>query len=56
MVSDWDGQVPPPAIYKPKELWTGKQIVSLVLPKINLKDKPVTDRPKTRTGIPNPTL
>ena len=38
-VSDWDGRVPPPAIYKPKELWTGKQILSLILPKINLKSK-----------------
>ena len=31
-VPNWDGVVPPPAIYKPKPLWTGKQIVSLALP------------------------
>ncbi|ODV89296.1 hypothetical protein CANCADRAFT_65867 [Tortispora caseinolytica NRRL Y-17796] len=36
-VPDWDGQVPIPAIMKPKPLWTGKQIVSLCIPKgINL--------------------
>ena len=38
-VSNWDGRIPPPAIFKPQELWTGKQIVSLILPKINLKGK-----------------
>eukprot|EP00435_Cladocopium_sp_Y103_P076281 s59_g86.t2 len=29
----WDGQLPPPAIMKPKMLWTGKQILSMLLPK-----------------------
>lgn len=38
-VEDWDGRIPPPAIYKPEELWTGKQVMSLILPKINLKGK-----------------
>ena len=35
-------QLPPPAIIKPKPLWTGKQIYSLLIPNINLarsKDK-----------------
>ncbi|KAN0031933.1 hypothetical protein ACTFIV_005803 [Dictyostelium citrinum] len=32
----WDGKVPPPAILKPKQLWTGKQIFSLIIPDINL--------------------
>ena len=27
-------QIPPPAILKPKCLWTGKQVISLLLPKI----------------------
>lgn len=35
-VGDWDGVVPEPAIYKPEPLWTGKQIFSLILPKVNL--------------------
>jgi len=29
----WDGYMPPPAIMRPKELWTGKQIFSMLLPK-----------------------
>jgi DNA-directed RNA polymerase II subunit RPB1 len=36
-VPDWDGVLPPPAILKPKQLWTGKQILSMCIPKgINL--------------------
>lgn len=31
-VPDWDGVVPPPSIIKPRPRWTGKQIISLVLP------------------------
>ncbi|KAG6916931.1 DNA-directed RNA polymerase II subunit rpb1 [Tephrocybe rancida] len=32
-VPDWDGTVPIPAIVKPKPLWTGKQILSLTIPR-----------------------
>lgn len=35
-VPDWDGVIPVPAILKPVPYWTGKQIMSLVIPKINL--------------------
>ena len=31
-VPDWDGVLPPPAIIKPRPMWTGKQIISLVIP------------------------
>ncbi|KAJ7924363.1 hypothetical protein B0H13DRAFT_1978078 [Mycena leptocephala] len=31
--NQWDGAVPIPAIVKPKPLWTGKQILSLVVPR-----------------------
>ena len=31
-VPDWDGVLPQPAILKPRPRWTGKQIISLVLP------------------------
>ncbi|KAL9118312.1 MAG: hypothetical protein Q9187_005144, partial [Circinaria calcarea] len=31
-VPDWDGVIPQPAILKPSPKWTGKQIVSLVIP------------------------
>jgi DNA-directed RNA polymerase II subunit RPB1 len=33
-VPEWDGIIPRPAIYKPRPRWTGKQIVSMVIPKI----------------------
>jgi len=32
-VPGWDGILPPPAIIKPKPLWTGKQIFSMIVPK-----------------------
>jgi len=32
----WDGKIPTPAILKPKKLWTGKQLFSLIIPDINL--------------------
>ena len=31
-ISSWDGKLPPPAIFKPRPLWTGKQLFSLVIP------------------------
>ncbi|XP_028911393.1 DNA-directed RNA polymerase II subunit RPB1 [Ornithorhynchus anatinus] len=31
-LSTWDGKVPQPAILKPRPLWTGKQIFSLIVP------------------------
>lgn len=35
-IPDWNGKVPIPTILKPVELWTGKQIFSLLLPKPNM--------------------
>ena len=33
----WDGKMPQPAILKPKPLWTGKQLFTLIIPgNINL--------------------
>ncbi|KAF4584769.1 DNA-directed RNA polymerase II subunit rpb1 [Pleurotus pulmonarius] len=32
-VPDWDGIVPIPTIIKPKPMWTGKQILSLAIPR-----------------------
>lgn len=32
---DYQGALPPPAILKPRPLWTGKQVISLVIPEIN---------------------
>ncbi|KAL7422808.1 DNA-directed RNA polymerase II core subunit rpo21 [Cryptotrichosporon argae] len=31
-VPDWDGTIPPPAILKPRPMWTGKQLLSLCIP------------------------
>ena len=36
-VDTWNGVIPAPAILKPKELWTGKQVVSLFMPSVNLQ-------------------
>jgi len=33
-VPNWDGVIPKPAILKPVPRWTGKQIISMVIPKI----------------------
>lgn len=29
---NWNGKIPIPAVLKPKPLWTGKQIFSLIIP------------------------
>src|SRR5882757_6894631 len=40
-VPAWDGNVPIPAIIKPKPLWSGKQILSMVIPRgINIQRAP----------------
>jgi len=36
---DFDGELPPPAILKPRPLWTGKQILSLVIPPVNYRGR-----------------
>ena len=33
---DFNGDIPIPAILKPESLWSGKQLISLILPKVNL--------------------
>jgi len=35
----WDGNIPEPAILKPQRLWTGKQVLSRILPKINIEQE-----------------
>ena len=34
-MDEWDGRVPQPAIMFPKPLWTGKQILSMIIPNLN---------------------
>lgn len=54
-VTQWDGRIPIPAILKPKELWTGKQLLSTILPKINLKSSASSGPGKDASGktMPN---
>jgi DNA-directed RNA polymerase II subunit RPB1 len=35
-IEGFDGQIPEPAILKPKELWTGKQLFSMITPNVNI--------------------
>eukprot|EP00192_Tetraselmis_astigmatica_P001786 CAMPEP_0117656308 /NCGR_PEP_ID=MMETSP0804-20121206/4737_1 /TAXON_ID=1074897 /ORGANISM="Tetraselmis astigmatica, Strain CCMP880" /LENGTH=1576 /DNA_ID=CAMNT_0005462705 /DNA_START=256 /DNA_END=4982 /DNA_ORIENTATION=- len=42
-VDDWDGTIPQPAILKPKPLWTGKQVINMFLPNVNLRKKAAWD-------------
>lgn len=44
-VPEWDGVIPQPAILKPTPRWTGKQIMSMILPK-NLKFERLDDLKK----------
>lgn len=34
-VDDWNGEIPKPAILKPRPMWSGKQILSMIIPKMN---------------------
>jgi DNA-directed RNA polymerase II subunit RPB1 len=45
-VPQWSGRIPIPAIIKPKELWTGKQMLSVILPKITMKSGSNSEPPK----------
>jgi DNA-directed RNA polymerase II subunit RPB1 len=49
-VDGWDGKVPVPAILKPEPLWTGKQVFSLMLPRVNLH-RFSKGHPDEETGI-----
>lgn len=52
-VTGWDGRIPEPAIYKPKPLWTGKQIFSLILPDVNMVRTNIT-HPDTESSDISP--
>jgi DNA-directed RNA polymerase II subunit RPB1 len=38
-LESFDGNLPKPAVLKPRVLWTGKQILSMFIPEINLQMK-----------------
>ncbi|KAI0028851.1 DNA-directed RNA polymerase II, subunit 1 [Vararia minispora EC-137] len=51
---EWDGSIPIPAIIKPKPLWTGKQILSMTIPKgvnISRLSDPKSHTPVTDDGM-----
>ncbi|KIP04024.1 hypothetical protein PHLGIDRAFT_76648 [Phlebiopsis gigantea 11061_1 CR5-6] len=53
-VPEWDGTIPTPAIIKPKPLWTGKQILSLCIPRgINITrgSDPKSENPVFDDGL-----
>ncbi|KAK4147782.1 DNA-directed RNA polymerase II subunit RPB1 [Dichotomopilus funicola] len=54
-VPDWDGIIPLPAIFKPRPRWTGKQIISMIIPKIiNIhmnSEQPDRDHPFKDDGL-----
>lgn len=53
-VPEWDGSFPVPAILRPKPLWTGKQILSLVIPRsinISRSADPPSSNPIFDDGI-----
>ncbi|OLL22690.1 DNA-directed RNA polymerase II subunit rpb1 [Neolecta irregularis DAH-3] len=53
-IPEWDGTVPMPAIIKPKPLWSGKQILSMVIPRginITRNDEDQTHNPPDDRGM-----
>ncbi|CAD6501492.1 BgTH12-01744 [Blumeria graminis f. sp. triticale] len=53
-VPEWDGVIPQPAILKPRPRWTGKQIISMVIPKIvnlNMPNDAREDSPLKDDGV-----
>lgn len=48
IIKDWDGRIPIPAVLKPKELWTGKQMLSMVFPKVSLVSSANNPPPKKK--------
>ncbi|RKF71986.1 DNA-directed RNA polymerase II subunit rpb1 [Golovinomyces cichoracearum] len=53
-VPEWDGVIPQPAIVKPRPRWTGKQIVSMIIPNIvnlNMPNDAHDDSPLNDDGV-----
>jgi DNA-directed RNA polymerase II subunit RPB1 len=56
-VPDWDGIVPEPAILKPRPLWTGKQIISMAIPKeVNIFRKDDDSQPSPFNDLQDKSL
>lgn len=54
-IRDWKGEIPKPCIMKPRELWSGKQLFSMIIPKgVNLQSTSNTHDAKNYDGKYNP--
>ena len=51
-VEDWNGKLPQPAIVKPEPLWTGKQIISFIIPQMNYY-RALGDKEEIKTLYPS---
>jgi DNA-directed RNA polymerase II subunit RPB1 len=49
-IKDFNRSIPPPAVLKPERLWTGKQLMSLIIPNMNLRKESndIQKRDKTK--------
>ena len=45
-MKSWDGKIPEPEVKEPKELWSGRQVFSLLLPQMNYTKKSNSSNPK----------
>lgn len=50
-IKDFDGNLPVPAVLKPQPLWTGKQLFSLIIPKISLVKRRSNDKLNERLNL-----
>ena len=50
-VDNFNGRLPNPAILKPRPLWTGKQVFSLILPEVNVLRYSSTHDPENDSSI-----
>lgn len=50
-IKDFDGNLPVPAVLKPQPLWTGKQLFSLITPKVSLIKRRSNDKLNDRLNL-----
>jgi DNA-directed RNA polymerase II subunit RPB1 len=50
-IENLDKKLPPPAIVKPKPMWTGKQIFSMILPEVNCRRTSATFSDKQNPSV-----
>ena len=55
-IDDWSGVIPQPAILKPRPLWTGKQLLSMIFPEISMNAYISPDMSDEKVCIRNGTI